>query len=196
MCWLEEEPLHNHTLGEDLESYVEGNNMGNHELFLRQEENVIDENNKVWNYKDYGYSVPNICKLSHSIKLKSLVLEKQTTWTVAHQAPLSIELSRQEYWSGEPFPGIGEFNSDGHYIYYCGQESLRRNGVALTVNKSLKCWLLDQSQNLDAISKTTEWSLFISKVNHAVSELSKSVPQPVMPKNLKLNSSVKTYKTF
>ena len=31
--------------------------------------------------------------------------------------------------------GMGEFNSDGHYIYYCGQESLRRNGVALIVNK-------------------------------------------------------------
>ena len=31
--------------------------------------------------------------------------------------------------------GMGEFNSDGHYIYYCGQESLRRNGVALMVNK-------------------------------------------------------------
>ena len=31
--------------------------------------------------------------------------------------------------------GIGEFNSDDHYIYYCGQESLRRNGVAIIVNK-------------------------------------------------------------
>ena len=31
--------------------------------------------------------------------------------------------------------GIGEFNSDDHYIYYCGQESLRRNGVAIMVNK-------------------------------------------------------------
>ena len=30
---------------------------------------------------------------------------------------------------------IGEFNSDDHYIYYCGQESLRRNGVAIMVNK-------------------------------------------------------------
>ena len=30
---------------------------------------------------------------------------------------------------------MGEFNSDDHYIYYCGQESLRRNGVALIVNK-------------------------------------------------------------
>ena len=34
--------------------------------------------------------------------------------------------------------GMGEFNSDDHYIYYCGQESLRRNGVAIIVNKSLK----------------------------------------------------------
>ena len=31
--------------------------------------------------------------------------------------------------------GMGEFNSDDHYIYYCGQESLRRNGVSLIVNK-------------------------------------------------------------
>ena len=31
--------------------------------------------------------------------------------------------------------GMGEFNSDDNYIYYCGQESLRRNGVAITVNK-------------------------------------------------------------
>ena len=31
--------------------------------------------------------------------------------------------------------GMGEFNSDDHYIYYCGQESLRRNGVAIMANK-------------------------------------------------------------
>ena len=35
--------------------------------------------------------------------------------------------------------GMGEFNSDDHYIYYCGQESIRRNGVAIMVNKNLKC---------------------------------------------------------
>ena len=34
--------------------------------------------------------------------------------------------------------GMGEFNADDNYIYYCGQESLRRNGVAIMVNKSLK----------------------------------------------------------
>ena len=42
--------------------------------------------------------------------------------------------------------GMGEFNSDDQYIYYCGQESHRRNGVALTVNKGLKCntWVQPQ----------------------------------------------------
>ena len=41
---------------------------------------------------------------------------------------------------------LGEFNSDDHYIYYCGSESLRRNGVAIIVNKSLKCntWMPSQ----------------------------------------------------
>ena len=46
--------------------------------------------------------------------------------------------------------GMGEFNSDYHYIYSCGQESLRRNGVAIMVNKKSKM------QYLDAISKTIE----------------------------------------
>ena len=44
--------------------------------------------------------------------------------------------------------GMGEFNSDDHYIFYGGQESLRRNGVAIMVNKSLRM------QYLYAISKT------------------------------------------
>ena len=34
--------------------------------------------------------------------------------------------------------GMGEFNSDDHYIYYCGQESLRKNGVAIMVNKRVQ----------------------------------------------------------
>ena len=42
--------------------------------------------------------------------------------------------------------GMGKFSSDDHYIYYCGHESIRRNGVALTVNKSLKCSTWVQSQ--------------------------------------------------
>ena len=51
--------------------------------------------------------------------------------------------------------GMGEFNSDDHYIYYGGQESLRRSGVAIMVNKRES-----EMQYLSAISKMTEWSLF------------------------------------
>ena len=60
--------------------------------------------------------------------------------------------------------GMGEFNSNDHYIYYCGQKSLRRNGVAIIVNKTV------EMQYLDAISKTTELSLFVSKANHSASQ--------------------------
>ena len=42
--------------------------------------------------------------------------------------------------------GMGEFNSDDHYIYYCGQESLRRIGVAISQQKSPKCSTWIQSQ--------------------------------------------------
>ena len=45
--------------------------------------------------------------------------------------------------------GIGEFNSDGHYIYYCGQESLRRNGVAIIVKKRVQNGVLDCSLKND-----------------------------------------------
>ena len=60
--------------------------------------------------------------------------------------------------------GMGEFNSDDHYIYYCGQESLRRNGTAIIETKESKM------QYLGAITKMTEWYLFVSKANHSVLE--------------------------
>ena len=81
--------------------------------------------------------------------------------------------------------GMSEFISDDHYIYYCGQESLRRNGVAIMVNKST--WMQSQKRQND---------LFVSKANHSISQDSKSMLQPVMLKKLKLNGSMKTYKTF
>ena len=60
--------------------------------------------------------------------------------------------------------GMGDFNPDDHYIYYFGQKSLRRNGVAIMVNKSLKCSTWMQSQ------KKPERSLFISKANYSISQ--------------------------
>ena len=47
---------------------------------------------------------------------------------------------------------MGEFNSDDHYIYYCGQESLRRNGVAVMVNKRVQTAVLGCSLKNDRMT--------------------------------------------
>ena len=47
--------------------------------------------------------------------------------------------------------GMGEFNSDDHYIYYCGQESLRRNGVSIMVNKRVQNAVLGCNLKKDRI---------------------------------------------
>ena len=85
--------------------------------------------------------------------------------------------------------GMSGFNSGEHYTYYCGQESLRRSGVAIIVNKSLKCntWVQSQKGQND---------LFVPKANHSISQQSKSMSPPLMLKKLKLNGPMKTYKTF
>ena len=81
------------------------------------------------------------------------------TWNVRSMNQGKLEVVKQEMArvnvnilgiSELKWTGMGEFNSDDHYIYYCGQESLRRNGVAIMVNKET------EMQYLDAISKTTE----------------------------------------
>ena len=86
--------------------------------------------------------------------------------------------------------GMGEFNSDDHYIYYCGQESLRRNGVAIMVNKIVQNAVLGCSLKNDRIiSVHFQGKPFNITVIQAYA-------QPVMLKKLKLNGSMKTYKTF
>ena len=66
------------------------------------------------------------------------------TWTVRSMNQGKLELIEEKMArenidilgiSQLKWTGMGEFNSDDHYIYYCGQESLRRNGVAIMVNK-------------------------------------------------------------
>ena len=66
------------------------------------------------------------------------------TWTVRSMNQGKLEVVKQKMArvnvdilgiSELKWTGMGEFNSDDHYIYYCGQESLRRNGVAMMVNK-------------------------------------------------------------
>ena len=77
------------------------------------------------------------------------------TWGVSSMNQGKLEVVKQEtarvnvYILGISelkWTGVDEFNSDDYYIYYCGQESLRRNGVAIIVNKSLKCNTWMQSQ--------------------------------------------------
>ena len=81
------------------------------------------------------------------------------TWNVRSMNQGKLEVVKQEMArvntdilgiSKLKWTGMGEFNSDDHYIYYRGQESLRRNGVAIIVNRRV------QMQYLDAISKMTE----------------------------------------
>ena len=77
------------------------------------------------------------------------------TWNVRSMNQGKLEVVKQEMarvnldilgLSELKWTGMGEFNSDDYYIYYCGQESLRRNGVALIVKKSPKCSIWVQSQ--------------------------------------------------
>ena len=77
------------------------------------------------------------------------------TWNVRSMNQGKLEVVKQEMARvnvgilgiGElKWTGMGELNSDDHYIYYCSQESLRRNGVALIQQKSLKCSTWMQSQ--------------------------------------------------
>ena len=69
------------------------------------------------------------------------------TWNLRSMNQGKLEVVKQEMArvnvdilgiSGLRWTGMGEFNSDDHYIYYCGQEPLRRNGVAIIVNKSVQ----------------------------------------------------------
>ena len=69
------------------------------------------------------------------------------TWNVRSMNQGKLEVVKQEVArvnvdilgiSELKWTGMGEFNSDDHYIYYCGQEPLRRNGVAIMVNKRVR----------------------------------------------------------
>ena len=86
--------------------------------------------------------------------------------------------------------GMGEFNSDDHYIYYCGQESLQRSGVALTVNKRVRNAVVGCNLKNDRmISVRFQGKPFNITVIQVYAPT-------VTLKKLKVNGSMKTYKTF
>ena len=80
------------------------------------------------------------------------------TWNVRSMNQGKLEVVKQEMArvnvdilgiSELKWAGKGEFNSDDHYIYYCGQESLRRNGVAIMVNKKREAWRAAKTERLN-----------------------------------------------
>ena len=86
--------------------------------------------------------------------------------------------------------GMGEFNSDNHYIYYCGQESLRRNGVAIMVNKRVRNAVLGYNLKNDRmISVHFQGKPFNITVIQVYAPTSNA-------EEAELKSSMKTYKTF
>ena len=88
--------------------------------------------------------------------------------------------------------GMDEFNSDDHYIYDCGQEFLRRNGVAIMVNKRVRNAVLGCNLTNDRmVSVRFQGKAFNITVIQAY-----ACWGIVMLKKLKLNGSMKTYKTF
>ena len=85
---------------------------------------------------------------------------------------------------------MGEFNSGGSYIYYCGQESLRRNGVSLILNKRVQNAVLGCNLKNDRMISVR---IQDKPLNITVIQV---YAQPLMLKKLKLNGSMKIYKTF
>ena len=116
--------------------------------------------------------------------------------------------------------GMGEFNSDDHYIYYCRQESLRRNGVAIMVNKRVRNAVLGCNLKNDRMISvrfqgkpfnTTVIQVYAPTSNAEEAEVEwfsedlqdllelipkKEWSRSVTCKELKFNSSMKTYKNF
>ena len=80
---------------------------------------------------------------------------------------------------------MGKFISDDHYIYYCGRESLRRNGVALIVNKEYKM------QYLGAISK-----MIVISVRFQGKSFNVTIIKIYAPTTNAEEADLKTYKTF
>ena len=86
--------------------------------------------------------------------------------------------------------GTGEFNSDDHYIYYCGQESLRRNGVAIIVNKRVQNvvlgYNLKSNRMISAHLQGKPFNITVIQVYALTSNAEED----------RLNGSMKTYKTI
>ena len=121
------------------------------------------------------------------------------TWNVRFMNQGKLQVVKQEMArvnidilgiSELKWTGMGEFYSDDHYIFYCEQESLRRNVVALIVNKRVQNAVLECNLKNDRMI-----SICFQGKPFNITVIQVYAP-PVMLKKLKLNYSMKTYKIF
>ena len=106
------------------------------------------------------------------IEAKSNVVRSIGTWNVRSMNQGKLEVVKQEMArvninilgiSKLKWTGMGEFNLDDHYIYYCGQGSLRRNGVIIIVNKRLRHAVL-------GFNPPYKRMISVYKANHSLSQ--------------------------
>ena len=122
------------------------NSRKNEEMASKQKEypvvDVTGDGSKVWCCKEqYCIGIWNVRSMNQG-KLEVVKQERA-------RVNINILGISELKWTK-----MGDFNSGDHYIHNCGQESLRRNGVALIVNKQLKCstWMQSQKQQNDLCS--------------------------------------------
>ena len=121
------------------------------------------------------------------------------TWNVRSMNEGKLEVVKQEMArvnvdllgiSELKWMGMGEFNSDDHYIYCCGQESLRRNGMAIMINKRVGNAVLGCNLKNDRM-------IFVCFQGKPFNITVIQVYAPTSnARKLKLNGPMKTYKTF
>ena len=129
------------------------------------------------------------CKEQYRIGTWNVRSMNQGKWEVVKQemARMNIDILgiSELKWTG-----MGEFNSDDHYIYYCGQESLRRNGVAIMVNKRVRSAVLGCNLKNDRMISVhflgKPFNIMVIQVYALISNAEEA----------NLNGSMKTYKTF
>ena len=137
--------------------------------------------------------------MAQAIKSVSAMQETQV-WSLGQEGPLEKEIATPSStlvwkipWTEEP----GELQPMDlwrvKYDLEIKQQQQKYYMILETTNGGVpyqRFWWFKESL------KMTEWSLFVSKANHSISQLSKSMPQQVTLKKLKLNGFMKTYKTF
>ena len=131
-------------------------------MLLEISEEITSERMKRWSQSKNNTQVVDVtgdsskvwcCKKQYCIGTWNVRSVNQGTLEVVKQEMARVNINilgiRKLKWTG-----MGEFNSDDHCIYYWGQESLRRNGVAIMVNKSPKCntWMQSQKWQNDLCS--------------------------------------------